>query len=325
MKILPTYFKTKNYSSFVRQLNLYNFRKIKNPEGNIEFGHEKFRRDDVESLQLIVRKVGQDNELYKQKTKSGKPMSFEYNRLLGIIRNLENSLKSENHKNEQKNKENNELLKKLENSQKTCAKRTRKLMFIVWMISDNLDSELVLKIKALFCHNNLIIEDGMFDNFDESKIPRLLDERMLSSIDDSDFFIDQLLSLVTRFHNAKSKNKNNQVSIQNLLINFEENTNTGDSQRENYPCLMNQKPCALSDIYSQESDLINIFPSVCNLSVASAGNEEVEFVFQNTSSKSRMKSVHTTFEFEQEFEGLDFGFQPENFGTECKKPIFYKL
>ena len=305
----------------MRQLNLYNFRKIKNSQGSTEFGHENFRRDDMESMQFIIRKVGQENDNNRQKNKSGKPLSFEYNRLLGIIHNLENSLKSEHQKSEERNKENKELQKQLENSKIAGAKRTKKLMLIVWMISKNLDVELVLKIKDLFSKNEVLVENGLFDNFEESKIPKILDEDLLSSLDDSDFFIDQLLILVVRVHNGKHKNLNNPVTIENLLINFDENRQNAISQGVSFPQLLCKNSCAMSELYSQESENIDIFPSVCQFSVSGAASEEAEFVFENISSKSRLNSVNTTFEFEY----MEFDCQPQNFGVECKKPMFYKL
>ncbi len=263
VKILPKYFKTKNYSSFVRQLNLYNFHKIKNQDGLIEFGHEQFRQGAVENLQFIVRKINHDSDLGRHKVRNQKPMTFEYNRLLGIIRNLENSLRSANIKNDAITQENERLVRQLEAKQQKFERNTRILLYIIFLLTTNYTPMVNQQLQRIFANYETSVDPALFKMSDVQSLRMILDESRILNIGNADLIIEELLKFAISVHNEQVGNQNNKIELENVLSNFDTNFEHAKSIGPT-SLVRGNSYCARSDLYNNPPALSYWTPSVAD-------------------------------------------------------------
>lgn len=90
-KVLPQHFKHKNLSSFNRQLNMYDFHKIK--EDSLEFSHPLFQRNASHLLKNIIRKNPEPNHAKMITEELGsrlKKFQLQQNTMEMILQGLEN-------------------------------------------------------------------------------------------------------------------------------------------------------------------------------------------------------------------------------------------
>ena len=221
MNMLPKYFKTKNYSSFVRQLNMYGFHKIKSDNTAHEFKHPKFRRGNLEELKEVKRRMAEQQDTEDSFKGDYKTLLNEYNKLKKGQINLEESLNIVASQNKRLIETNKDLVVQLYLSKKEYENRMKKLIFLFFVLMENYTPELATMIKSSLVKTNVLTENelhvantpGQFKNF----INKIV-QNLIFSKNRNDFFLDNLISLFSsHVNNLGSINENNMNNYQSAF------------------------------------------------------------------------------------------------------------
>ena len=204
MKILPNYFKTKNYSSFVRQLNLYSFSKIKNEDGFIEFSHDKFQRGEKNKLNTIKRKLTEYTDALETYKDGHDEMSKKYKALEQQLSEVNNSLTIIKNQNKRLVDTNKDLLLRLYSFKNDFEEKIKKILFSFYIVSHYRDEETCQKVKQLMQEGGINIELGELRNEQaiNTLVKRLASELIFLKNPDNKL-LDKIVTVLLNFINEK--------------------------------------------------------------------------------------------------------------------------
>lgn len=184
LKILPGYFKTKNFASFVRQLNMYSFYKVKSKRNLQEFRHPFFRKDQANDLKYIKRKnVNKKLKLVNNCWSKGDQIDVSKNQVKEQIDKLQSVLEFISEQNKTLAMTNRSIISQLHNSRGFCEEQIRELtamMFVTISVNNrrlkdelrdfisSLNINLSMVPSSVFGERNLINVDSVIQSSSES-------------------------------------------------------------------------------------------------------------------------------------------------------------
>lgn len=195
MRLLPQYFKTCNYASFVRQLNMYDFHKVKSMKNHQEFKHSYFMKNRFQDLSLIKRKKVIPVASPKARSILNHVEALE--KLKQELNTTQQQFQMVMSQNQNLVESNKEVVNQLCKFRNICESRMRKIFYMMFVLIDNFDSELVtaleepLKSLAIWVENwtsgiNKEVVNKIF-----SKINELLSISVPQSIEIVDDLLDR--------------------------------------------------------------------------------------------------------------------------------------
>lgn len=200
MKLLPQYFKTCNYASFVRQLNMYDFHKVKSLKNHQEFKHPFFVRGRFQDLSLIKRKkvipvtspkprsINNDNQALD---KLKQELNITQQQLQAVLKQNQTLVES-----------NKEIVSQLYRFKNTCESRSRKIFYMLFILMNQFDNELIRLLHTPLKSLGIWIDDWnkKIDKETALKIFTKINEILTVGSSQAVEIVDDLLNVFYKYY-----------------------------------------------------------------------------------------------------------------------------
>lgn len=204
-KILPEFFSTRNVSSFIRQLNLYGFKKSKCSRHVTEFKHDYFKRgnfSDILKIKKVERKSPQKNlrEQFEE-------LKTNYDLLKRDFRGLKRNVKKLTGRNKTLFTYNNELFRSLTEERADFKRDLENLLTLFFNSLKQKSGEVVQMIRDLLFRTKVLSKEErtlLSDSSDFKGLIPLITKKIVEDKDTRNCFIGKLIDLF-EFGDAEDK------------------------------------------------------------------------------------------------------------------------
>ena len=201
---------------------MYNFHKVKSKTGVHEFRHEKFNRHRPDDLKGIKRKINDFGDAVDTFTGENKALLIEYNRLKRSHSELEESLKTLVGQNRKLIEANKDLVCQMYYSKADNELRTRKLLFLFFVVMRSNTPELAALIHRTFVQAGILAENEKFPSFFSFKAAsehlKKISYKLTYNIDKNHTFLDKLMdTFINYLRNLDPDNPSFQVKWDDIL------------------------------------------------------------------------------------------------------------